>query len=181
MRPWVISKEIPFQQWMVDRVEEVKLPFKLISHNPVEKSMADVDCEEVKKLKEEVERLKKKNTALGDDLQSLRQNYTNVKVKWEEKTKVNERLVKKWKVDENYIIKITQDLIVFKAKLASRAREWDMTLHSECQWKKSYDEVKQDKHKVLKELYDLQVRFNNTESRMKEIMTEYEERMKDVQ
>jgi len=95
MRPWVISKEIPFQQWMVDRVEEVKLPFKLISHNPVEKSMADVDCEEVKKLKEEVERLKKKNTALGDDLQSLRQNYTNVKVKWEEKTKVNERLVKK--------------------------------------------------------------------------------------
>ena len=84
-------------------------------------------------------------------------------------------------MDENYITKITQDLIVVKAELASRAREWDMTLHSECQWKKSYDEVKQDKHKVLKELYDLQVRFNNTESRMKEIMTEYEERMKDVQ
>jgi len=80
---------------MVDRVEEVKLPFKLISHNPVEKSMPDVDCEEVKKLKEEVERLKRKNTALSDDLQSLRQNYTNVKVECEEKTKVNERLVKK--------------------------------------------------------------------------------------
>jgi len=32
---------------------------------------------------------------------------------------------------------------------------------------------------VLKELYDLQVWFNNTKSRMKEIMVEYEERMKD--
>jgi len=80
MRPWVISKEISYQQWMVDRVEEVKLPFKLISRNPVEKSVPDVDCEEVKKLKEEVERLKRKNIALSDDLQSLRQNYTNVKV-----------------------------------------------------------------------------------------------------
>ena len=55
---------------------------------------------------------------------------------------MNERLVKKWKVDENYITKITQDLIVVKAELASRAREWDMTLHSERQWKKSYDEVR---------------------------------------
>jgi len=33
--------------------------------------MPDVDCDEVKKLKEEVERLKRKNTALSHDLQSL--------------------------------------------------------------------------------------------------------------
>jgi len=56
---------------MTDRVKEVKLPFKLISHNHVEKCMSDVDCEEVKKLKEEFERLKWKNTALNDNLQSL--------------------------------------------------------------------------------------------------------------
>jgi len=70
---------------------------------------------------------------------------------------MNERLVKKWKVDENYIVNITQDLIAVKAELASRVREWDRTLHSERQWKKSYGEVKQDRQKVLKELYDLQV------------------------
>jgi len=84
-------------------------------------------------------------------------------------------------VDENYIANITQDLIAIKAELASKAREWDRTLHSERQWKKSYDEVRQDRQKVLKELYDLQVRFNNTESQMKEIMSEYEERMQDKQ
>jgi len=102
-------------------------------------------------------------------------------VECEEKTKVNERLVKKQKVEENYITKITQDLIAVRAELASRAREQDMTLHSERQLKKSYDEVRQDKQKLLKELYDLQVRFNSTESRIKEIMSVYEERMKDEQ
>jgi len=94
---------------------------------------------------------------------------------------VNERLVKQQKVDENYITKITQDLIAVKAELASRVREWDKTLLSERQWKESYDGVRQDRQKVLKELYDLQVWFNSTESRMKEIMAEYEERMKDEQ
>jgi len=57
--------------------------------------MLDVDCEEVEKLRGDVERLKRKNTTLNDDLQSLRLNYTNVSVECEEKTKVNERLVKK--------------------------------------------------------------------------------------
>jgi len=71
MRSWVVNREISYQRWMTDRVKEVKLSFKLISHNPVEKYMPDVDCEEVKKLKEEVERLKRKNTALNDNLPSL--------------------------------------------------------------------------------------------------------------
>jgi len=158
---------------------EVKIPFKLISHDPVEKSMHDVDCEEVKILNEEVEGLKRKNTALNDDLQSLQQNYTNIKIECEEKTKVNERLVKKQKVDEDYIKKITQNLLAVKILLASRAKEWDMAFHSERQWKNSYDEARQNKHKVMKEIYDLQIRFNTTESQMKEIMSEYEEKMKE--
>jgi len=107
---------------------EVKMPFKLISHDPIEKSMSDVDCEEVKRLKEEVEGLKRKNTALNDDLQSLQQNYTNIRMECEEKAKVNERLVKKQKVDEDYIKKITQNLLAVKTELASRAKEWDMVL-----------------------------------------------------
>jgi len=54
-----------------------------------------------------------------------------------------------------------------------------MTLHFERQWKNSYDEARKEKRKVMKELYDLQIRFNNTESQMKEIMSEYEEKMKE--
>jgi len=54
-----------------------------------------------------------------------------------------------------------------------------MALHSERQWKNSYDEARQDKQKVMKELYDLQIRFNSIESQMKEIMSKYEEKMKE--
>jgi len=163
------------------RVKEVKLPFKLISHDHVEKSMSGVDCEEVNRLKEEVERLKRKNIALNDDLQSLQRNYTNIKMEYEKKTKVNERLVKKQKVDEDCIKKMTQDLITVKIELASRAKDWDMALHSERQWMNSYDEARQDRQKLMKELYDLQILFNNTKSQMKEILLEYEERMKEEQ
>jgi len=60
----------------------------------------------------------------------------------EEKAKVNERLVKKQKVDEDCIMKITQDLIVVKAELTFRARKSDMALHPELKWKNSYDEVR---------------------------------------
>jgi len=143
--------------------------------------MVDVNCEEMEKLKEEVERLKRKNTMLNDDFQSLQQNYTNIRIECEEKVKVNERLVKKQKVDEDYITKITQDLTAVKVELASRAKEWDMALLFERQWKNSYDEARQDKQKVMKELYEIQIKFNSTESQMKEIMLEYEERMKEDQ
>jgi len=57
---------------MANRIKEVRLPFKLISHDLVEKSMSDVDCEEVERSKEEVERMKRKKVVLNDDLQSLR-------------------------------------------------------------------------------------------------------------
>ena len=58
-----MNKEIPYQQWLVDRVKEVKLPYKLISQEPLEESILeestpDTRSEEIQKLKEEVERLK---------------------------------------------------------------------------------------------------------------------------
>ena len=62
-RAWSMNKEIPYQQWLVDRVKEVKLPYKLISQEPLEESILeestpDTRSEEIQKLKEEVERLK---------------------------------------------------------------------------------------------------------------------------
>jgi len=83
--------------------------------------------------------------------------------------------MKKQKVDRECIMEVTQELTAAKAELTTRAREWEATMHSERQ------ETKQDKQKIMKELYDLQDRFHSTESRIKEIMSEYEEKLKEEQ
>ena len=48
----------------------------------------DTKSEEVQKLKEEIERLKRNNDVLNNDMQSLQHEYLNVKVD-------NERLMKR--------------------------------------------------------------------------------------
>jgi len=72
-------------------------------------------------------------------------------------------------------MEITRELTTTKAELTLRAREWEATIHAERQ------ETRQDRHKIMEELYDLQDKFHSTESRMKEIMSEYEEKLKEKQ
>ena len=134
-RSWSMNKEIPYQQWLADRVKEVKLPCKLISQEPLEKSVPeeptpDTRSEEIQKLKEEVERLKGKNDTLNNDMQSLQHDYMNVKVECEAKTKANERLIKRQKMDRECIMEMTQELTATKAKLTSRARERELAVLS---------------------------------------------------
>jgi len=79
-RPWATYREFPYRQWVTERVKEVKLSFKLdapgLKNN---EQMPDVESEEVKRLKEEIERLKGVNTKAVSDLQSLRHNYVDLK------------------------------------------------------------------------------------------------------
>ena len=144
-----MNKEIPYHQWLADRVKEVKLPYKLISQEPLGKSIPeeptpDRRSEEIQKLKEEVERLKRKNDTLNNDMQSLQHDYLNVKVECEAKTKANERLIKRQKVDREYIMEMTQELTATKAELTSRAREREVDVLFERQWKSTYEEARQD-------------------------------------
>jgi len=137
-RSWSMNKEIPYQQWLADRVKEVKLPYKLISQEPLEKFIPeeptpDTRAKKIQKLKEEVERLKRKNDTLNNDMQSLQHDYLNVKAECEAKTKANERLIKRQKVDREYIMEMTQELTVTKAELTSRAREREVAVLSERQ------------------------------------------------
>ena len=99
-RSWSVDREIPYQQWLLDRVREVKLPYKLTDQEPLGEPMLkeptlDTRSEEVQKLKEEIEQLKRKNDVLNNDMQSLQHEYLNVKVD-------NERLIKKQKVDKEW-------------------------------------------------------------------------------
>ena len=172
-RSWSVDRETPYQQWLLDRVKEVKLPYKLTDQEPLgepvpKEPTLDTKFEEVQKLKEEIEQLKRKNDVLNNDMQNLQHEYLNVKVD-------NERLIKKQKVDRECIMEITRELTATKAELTMRAREWEATIHAERQ------ETRQDRQKIMQELYDLQDKFHSTESRMKEIMSEYEEKLKEEQ
>jgi len=172
-RSWSVDKETSYQQWLLNRVKEVNLPYKLTNQEPSEEPVlkeptVDTKSEEIQKLKEEVEQLKKKNDVLNNDMQSLQHKYLNVKVD-------NERLMKKHKVDRECIMEMTQQLAATKADLTTRAKEWEATMHAERQ------ETRQDRQKIVEELYDLQDRFRSTESQMKEIMSEYEEKLKEEQ
>jgi len=54
---------------MSERVKEIKLPFKLISPNPMKKElMPNVESKGVKRLKKEVDKLKRRNVGMNNDL-----------------------------------------------------------------------------------------------------------------
>ena len=127
-RSWSVDREVPYRQWLLDRVREVKLSYKLTDQEPLggpvpKESTLDTKSEEIQKLKEEVEQLKRKNDVLNNDMQSLQHEYLNVKVD-------NERLIKKQKVDKECIMGITQELAATKAELIMRAKEWEATMHA---------------------------------------------------
>jgi len=72
-RSWSVDRETPYQQWLLDRVRKVKLPYKLTDQEPLgepvpKEPTLDTKFEEVQKLKEEVERMKKKNDVLNNDI-----------------------------------------------------------------------------------------------------------------
>jgi len=172
-RPWSVDREIPYQQWLADRVRKVKLPYRLTDQEPlgepvIQKPTLDIKAEEIQKLREETEQLKRKNDVLNNDMRSLQHEYLNVKVD-------NERLIKRQKVDRECILDMTQELAAAKAELTTKAREWEATMHAE------HQEARLDKQKIMRELYDLQDRFRSTELQMKGIISEYEEKLKEEQ
>jgi len=83
-------------------------------------------------------------------MQSLQHEYLNVKVD-------NENLIKSQKVDKECIMEMTQELTTATVELTKRAREWEMTMHAERQ------KTRQDRQKIVEELYDLQDRFHSKE------------------
>jgi len=65
-RAWGINREIPYHQWVMERVSKVKLPFRRIpTQSRNEEQNQDIESGEVKKLKEEVARLKEKNVKMA--------------------------------------------------------------------------------------------------------------------
>ena len=177
-RSWTINREIPYRQWIVDRVEKVKFPFKLDSPGLInEEQRPDTESKEVKRLKEEIERLKGTNAKVVNDLQSLRHNFVDLNKDYEEKTKAYKELMRKQKAERDYTFRIKQDLAAANTELSMRAQERDIASSAERQWKSLYEDIKREKQEALRRLHDLQVEVNDMEQQMKEVMIECEEQV----
>jgi len=138
-KPWATNREVPYCQWVTERVNEVKLPFKLDALGSKNSEQApDVKSKEGKRLKEEIERLKGVNAKALSDLQSLRHDYVDMKKDYEERTKAHEELMRKQKAERDYTFRIKQDLAVANTELTMRAQERDTASSAERQWKSLY-------------------------------------------
>jgi len=169
LRSWGIDRDIPYHQWVTERVSQVKLPFRRIStpSKNAEPSQ-DIESGEVKKLKEEIARLKEKNVKMTDDLLSLRHNYADLNRYYEEKTKAYEGLIQKQRAERDYTYRVKQDLSAANKELAMRVEERNMALSAERQWKSLYEDIKRDKQEALRRLQELQLRVNSMEHQVEE-------------
>jgi len=68
------------------------IPQEPLGESVPEEPVLDASSEEIQKLKEENEWLKRKNNVLKDDIQSLQHDYLNVKVE----CKKRQRLMRAW-------------------------------------------------------------------------------------
>jgi len=120
----------------------------------------------------EIEILKGVNAKAVSDLQSLRHDYVDLKKDYEERTKAHEELMRKQKTERDYTFRIKQDLTTANIELTMRVQERDTASSAERQWKNLYEVIKREKQEALRRLRDFQVKINEMEQQMKEMMAE---------
>jgi len=114
-KPCALNNGATYQQWLVERVKKVKLPFKLISSNPIrEELVAKEEPKKLTQLKREVEKLKCKKIGLNNNLYDLHHIYASLKID-------HEGVVKKQKEERKYTLWLKQDLVATNVELSMRA------------------------------------------------------------
>jgi len=177
-RSWTLDIEIPYRQWVIERVEKIKLPFKVVT--PLnEEQTRDTKPKEVKLLKEEIQKQKEKTAKVAEDLQSLRHDYIDLRKDYEERVKAHEELMRKQRAERDYTFRIKRDLAAANAELKKKAQEWNVVSSAERQWKNLYENIKKEKQEALEQLHELQIMVNGMEQQAKKMMGTYEQRIND--
>jgi len=100
----VIDEKISYQQWILERVNTIKLPFKSDSLAPEQSEPAE--SEEMKGLKEEMEKMKLKNAKLINELQSRRHEYVDLRRDNEEMIKAYEGILRKQREERDHAFRV---------------------------------------------------------------------------
>ena len=134
-RPYAMNTEIPYQRWLADRVETVKLPFKLNSPTLLEEETSlekeleeeEEESKEIRQLKREIEELKGENVMI----------------------------TKKLKQEEKHTQRIQRDLEDANAELLKRNYEIDEAFSIVSKWIAMYDESRRENTEVLDKFHEL--------------------------
>ena len=133
--------ETPYQHWLVERVETVKLPFRL--NSPIlleEESEREEESENIRQLKREIEELKGENI----------------------------RIVKKLKREGKHTRKIQRNLDAANTELSKKNQEIDEAFSIMTKWIGLHDEARRENTEVLEKFHDLQIRINYMEHLVEE-------------
>jgi len=135
-RSWTLDRKVPYPQWVMEKFKKIKFPFKMITPYPmnVEQTL-DTEAEEVKLLKEEIQKQKAKNVKVVEDLQSLCHDYVNKNKHYEERIKAHEELLRKQRAERDSTFRIKQDLATTNIELTRRTQERNVASSAERQWK----------------------------------------------
>ncbi|XP_052728449.1 uncharacterized protein LOC128195253 [Vigna angularis] len=103
LRIGVMDSRVSYHTWILERVREVKLPFKPINDQPASEGTSQApESEEVKQLKAEVEKLRVRNARLENELQKARNDFVDMRNDNEEKSRAYENIVKSQKAERDY-------------------------------------------------------------------------------
>jgi len=174
-RSWIIENKMSYNQWIMEIVKVIKLPFK--SDFPPLEQPQPAESKEVTTLKGEMEVIKMKNDKLSNDLHSLQQECAGLRRDNEEKTRMYQELFRKLREERNHCFRVKQDLVATNIELTLRARERYATTLSEYYTNQMYEELKRDKKEALKRLHDAQIKINKMKQQMKEITMTYDVKM----
>ena len=164
-RPWSINERVSYHQWVVERVQEIKLPLKTISLcQSTKKPSLDSEIEEVEFLRENMEKMKQDNIRLPNDLENLQRDYTKMKWVSVESKGVYEELLRKQK----------EDLAATHIELRIKALECGIFESAKRVRKKMLSEINREKEKALKKLHNMQITLDDSKQQVKESMAKLE-------
>ena len=103
------------------------------------------ESEEMRVLKEEMEKMKLKNAKLINELQSLRHEYVDLRRDKEEMTKAYEGILRKQREERDHAFRVKQDLAAANTALKSRDRERDAAATSKRQRDQMCEEFKRER------------------------------------
>ena len=175
-RSWVVNEKTSYQQWVMNRVKVVKLSFKPVAFIPEQQ---DVESEEVKAFKEEIEKMKQKNVKLVNDLQKAYHEYVDLKHDNEVRTRACDVLIKKQRKERNHHFKVQQDLEAANKDLAFRGKEKKAMTLFEREKIGLCEELERDKREALNKLHNAQVRIKEMEQQKEKMTTTYKAKLEE--
>ncbi|XP_014499263.1 uncharacterized protein LOC106760334 [Vigna radiata var. radiata] len=153
LRNGVMDSRVSYHTWILERVKEVKLPFKPINDQSASEGPSQApESEEVKQLKAQMEKLRVRNARLENELQRARNDIVDMRNDNEEKSRAYENIVKSQKAERDYTFRVKQDLAAASKELSMRVNEKNVALEEGRQWKQLYEEARRDKREALKRL-----------------------------